>query len=377
MLISSFKLFFDYCYIFFYLKEPYHNNTLFVRLDGIGDTMIWSNVLLNFNLNKKEKSKNILVTKEEYAEFYKKLYIFDDIITLNHLKYKSSLFYRLSFFKLINNLNIETAINPVYSNIIESFNDPIIFSTKAKIKIIGPIYKSRTLFGSFVRNFKESIYNLRLDFEHDIKTHEYFYGFNLLTHLGYDTISKKIHINNFNFSNKFNLKNNNFIIIAPGSSSVVKNWPTENYITLVNLLSKFSIDIITLGSAKEIDICNLFDKKTNIINLCAKTTLTEMCELIANSKMVISNDTSSIHIATFFNVPSVCINWGAGLGRFLPYPNDVEIGYKPIIVENYKYCTDCFNTCTKPTKNNCAFCIDQISTNDVLQVVEKLLNRVI
>jgi ADP-heptose:LPS heptosyltransferase len=377
MIKFTLKLLLDYIYIFLYLKAPKinSNKTLFVRLDGIGDSMIWANLILSFNL-KNNNDFNILVTRQEYHEFYSNLNIFNKIIALNHQKFKTSFSYRISIFKLINSNNINIAINPVYSNIVESFNDSIIYSTKAKFKTIGPVYKSNTLFGTTIRSFKESIYNSKVIFKHDINTHEFLYGLNLFKTLGYVRQKRNKLIINTNLK-KYNFNIKKYIVIAPGSSSTNKNWPIENYVTLINELTKYDFDIIVLGSAIETEICEILEKRTRIFNLCAKTSINEMCEIIGSSLLVISNDTSSIHIATLFDVPSICINWGASKGRFLPYPNDANFSIKPLIVENYKYCINCLNACVKPTKNNTAFCINNITTCNVLSKLETLLKEIL
>lgn len=49
----------------------------------------------------------------------------------------------------------------------------------------------------------------------------------------------------------------------------------------------------------------------------------ELAKLISESELLISNDTSAIHIAAAVNTHFICITNGNHYGRFFPYPNEV------------------------------------------------------
>ena len=374
------QLLLDSLFIKFFINNKNKGeNILFVRLDGIGDSIIWINTFYNFELHKESYKKNILVTREEYSELYKKSGIFDQIIVINIQKFEKSFNYRYNIYQAINKLNIKTAVNPVYSNLLNSFSDTIIFSTKAKSRIIGPTYKSTSTIAGILRKFKALAYNYKIDFQHNENKHEIIYNLNIFINLNY---SKSRIIKSLNFdslqTHQF-LRNKKYIVIAPGSSSCVKNWPIERYIYIIKYLLSLNYEIVCIGSIKEKSLCDIIENQCKVINLCGKTTIVEICNIISNSILVLSNDTSSIHIAASCKIPSICISWGGGYGRFLPYPIDERVKNftNPIVIQNYLQCINCKNDCVNLYNNCYANCLNLIDVDIVVNKIKEVLSKII
>ena len=54
-----------------------------------------------------------------------------------------------------------------------------------------------------------------------------------------------------------------------------------------------------------------------------KTTLMQLAELTKNAELLISNDTSAVHIGVAVNTNVICLSNGNTYGRFVPYPERV------------------------------------------------------
>ena len=54
-----------------------------------------------------------------------------------------------------------------------------------------------------------------------------------------------------------------------------------------------------------------------------RTTLMQLAELMQKAELVISNDTSAVHIGVAVNASVICISNGNTYGRFVPYPVEV------------------------------------------------------
>ena len=104
---------------------------------------------------------------------------------------------------------------------------------------------------------------------------------------------------------------------------------------------------------------NISNKK--LIDITGKTSLLEFIELIRLSKLVIANDSASVHIANAVETKSICISDGNNFGRFVPYPKDFK--YAPKTIYN-KQCLE-RNWNYNEDKN----CINKVSQDVVFREV--------
>ncbi|MEM4259833.1 MAG: glycosyltransferase family 9 protein [Candidatus Woesearchaeota archaeon] len=95
---------------------------------------------------------------------------------------------------------------------------------------------------------------------------------------------------------KYNLKKNRFIIINPLSGRKEKNLTKSETEYFIEKNKNFLI--VLTGSKEEREFCKSFENRTKkIINLCGKTDLLTLTELVKYAKKVIAPDTGIIHIA--------------------------------------------------------------------------------
>ena len=131
-----------------------------------------------------------------------------------------------------------------------------------------------------------------------------------------------------------------------------------------------------LGGFHEISLGQQLEKRLieySPINLVDKTTLTELIEIIRLARILISNDTSAIHIAAGVDTQSVCILGGGHYGRFLPYPDSIE-GIKPAIVINKMSCFGCNWHCKFTNNTSLPYpCISGIEEDSVFETIENII----
>ncbi|MGC8776280.1 MAG: glycosyltransferase family 9 protein, partial [Minisyncoccia bacterium] len=110
------------------------------------------------------------------------------------------------------------------------------------------------------------------------------------------------------FLENFKLKKGKYCIVGLGSSSEHKNWPVEYFAEVAKYLKEQGYKIVLIGSKESLVKVENFKKYfgNDFVNLIFKTSLEELCLLIKNSKMVVGNDTSFIHIGIAFKIPTVC-----------------------------------------------------------------------
>lgn len=101
------------------------------------------------------------------------------------------------------------------------------------------------------------------------------------------------------------------VAIAPGSVWATKKWPIESYCELAKRIVAAGFAVIVLGSDKEKAdgdaIENSLMGEKSVINLCGKTSLDDLCGLYPQIDYLIANDSSPIHFASAYNIPTVAI----------------------------------------------------------------------
>ena len=119
-------------------------------------------------------------------------------------------------------------------------------------------------------------------------------------------------------SQKFTLKKflskkyfKTFITISHGQKNPVKDWGLKNWKILLKRITYYfpTIKIIIVGTMQENTRANILKKikPSNIVNLCGKTNINELMEIINKSKFHISHDDGTMHIASIFNKKNIAI----------------------------------------------------------------------
>jgi heptosyltransferase-2 len=128
-------------------------------------------------------------------------------------------------------------------------------------------------------------------------------------------------------ANSLKIIGHSYIIIAPSSLWDTKRLPEEKFISVISqILRKRNESIVLVGSKNDQNIEDrifqllkiepLKPKERNRLHsLIGKTTLGELGVWIQNASGIISNDSSPIHFASAFDVPTVMI-YGATVKEF-------------------------------------------------------------
>lgn len=104
-----------------------------------------------------------------------------------------------------------------------------------------------------------------------------------------------------------------YITLAPSAAFYLKRWPKSYWIQLIELLPQEHF--LLLGGPEDQfieDIVKVAPERC--LNVAGKCSLTENIPLIANSKMLISNDTGLMHIAEQLGHPCIALMGPAPFG---------------------------------------------------------------
>jgi heptosyltransferase-2 len=89
------------------------------------------------------------------------------------------------------------------------------------------------------------------------------------------------------------------VAFMPGAEyGPAKQWPVEYYAELARLLTEKNTSIWIFGSDKEKPLGDFIaNKNEDVVNLCGRTSLTDVVDLLALTKECVTNDSGLMHVA--------------------------------------------------------------------------------
>ena len=144
-----------------------------------------------------------------------------------------------------------------------------------------------------------------------------------------------------------------------------KQWPAGYFAKLADYLSERGYQVWLFGSAKEVALGDEIAKLSNgeIYNLCGKTELTDVIDLLVCAEQVVSNDSGLMHVAAALDVPLIAV-----FGSTNPVTTG-PCGSKSHVVRAPVACSPCLKT-ECPTDHRC---MKEVTVDMVYDVAEQLL----
>lgn len=164
--------------------------------------------------------------------------------------------------------------------------------------------------------------------------------------------------------------NSPLIAFQMGAAETRRQWPTEAFVELAHqLIASHNAQIVTLGTAEDAVRNQHFATKVNsehVLELSGKTTVGSLAAVLKRCRVLISNDTGTIHLAAAMNTPTVGIYLGPAAAKDTgPY------GDGHLLLEPRMPCAPC------AYQSNCAHrvCHESVRPTDVAAAVRWQLER--
>jgi ADP-heptose:LPS heptosyltransferase len=138
-----------------------------------------------------------------------------------------------------------------------------------------------------------------------------------------------------------------FILLAPGASCAARRYDPALYACVARDLAALSgLPIVVVGSEREAGILSPLvelaakGSKSNIHSLVGQTSVPELAALICRARLVIANNSASLHIADAFLRPMVILYSGT------EYESQWAPRFAPAqLLRRETYCSPCYNFC--------------------------------
>ena len=165
-------------------------------------------------------------------------------------------------------------------------------------------------------------------------------------------------------------KTDKLLAIHPGASCPSKVWPAERFAKAADRLRDiYGFKVLLIAGPKDIAKAETVIKNMQhpLINLAAKTSVSQLASVLKRCQLFISNDSGPVHIASAVGTPVISIfgrnQRGLSPTRWGP------VGRKDRILHKEVGCIECLaHNCIKEFA-----CLKAITVEDVLNAVESIL----
>lgn len=183
-----------------------------------------------------------------------------------------------------------------------------------------------------------------------------------------------------------------YCVVCPGASTFVKCWPIQRYIALIDILiEKYNLDVHLCGGTQEKTFAETILKGSKyadrLFNHLGETTFSEWSSIVQFAKLVVGNDSATLHIAAATRRNAICIAGVYDKFQFFPYlVDELDDGDRlPNTIYVDKPCAFCRtkgyyhgygnSACQKAIRSGrCALCIDDISLERVIKEINAIFD---
>jgi ADP-heptose:LPS heptosyltransferase len=312
-----------------------NNSLLLLKTDEIGDYILFRNFIEALKKDGKYKKYNItlcgnIVWKDLCCKLDNNF--ISRYIWINKEKFTHSYFYRFFFLVKIHFRRYDLLVHSTYSR--DEISDELVREFQAEVKIgsSGDLSNIQSEW----KKISDTFYTTLIPAS-DNPMFEFYRNKDFFEKLlGYPIDKKKPYcrIEDIRRSKRASIKEK-YVLICPGSGHSTRRWSIKNFDKVIGfLLENYDYDIVIAGNHTDRKIVRGITHPSNkrIHNLAGLTPLSQLVLLIYQAELVITHDTSSVHISAMFDKKTVCLSNGNYYGRFVPYPKGLLNNYHLVLI---------------------------------------------
>jgi hypothetical protein len=111
---------------------------------------------------------------------------------------------------------------------------------------------------------------------------------------------------------------NGAVVIHPGAAFGAKRWPVERFAAVAEAVAAAGHEVVVTGGPDETALTGAVGGR----DLAGRTSIGELCRLVAHARVVIAGDTGIAHVATAYGTPSVTLFGPVGPEQWGPPAGD-------------------------------------------------------
>ncbi|MEA3490107.1 MAG: glycosyltransferase family 9 protein [Candidatus Omnitrophota bacterium] len=163
-------------------------------------------------------------------------------------------------------------------------------------------------------------------------------------------------------------KTKNTVMISPGAKSHLKRWSALKYAELADrLISELGCRVLLIGNEDDAVVIRKVSSfmERSAEDLCCRTSLGALFELMRRSSLVITNDSAPLHVASAAGVPTIAIFGPSDDRKYGP------LAERSVVLKPEVSCRPCERALcsTGPVEG----CISRVEVKEVFRAARKIL----
>lgn len=157
-----------------------------------------------------------------------------------------------------------------------------------------------------------------------------------------------------------------YVVVAPSSASDSKRWNNEGFAKVSDhLIKNCNVKIVFVGDNKDREVAREITKfmENDSINLCGRTNLVQLAELLKHCCFALVNDSAPMHIASYMDIPVLALFGPTPIEKYGPWSKNSF---------SLRNNTDC-EKCNDPKLKTEHKCMMGISSEDVIKCLQENL----
>jgi ADP-heptose:LPS heptosyltransferase len=299
---------------------------LVVRVDEIGDYMLWRPVLRHLlNASVLKGMKITLCGNASWRSLYEQLDLdcFQEVIWVDKLRFKKDLYYRYRLLRELNRAGFEVVINPTYSR--DKRNDDALVYAAAGKTVYGMV-ANRENWRSYDDGYDAELYHHLFRGPDTVMFEWYrnrlfaeFVSGTIMTDMDWKVKDEQLLPLSVHLPP-------NYLVIFPGSRNPKRIWPAAYFAEVATYCqNRWGWEVVLCGGPSDAPYATAFLESFSGVttNLIGVTRLPELLTILRGAQWLVTVDTGSVHLAAAVGCPTSAVFNGSQYGRFAPYPADI------------------------------------------------------
>ena len=347
-----------------------------LRLDGIGDFVLWIDACRQLAARYRGAgSRVVLVANAVWAQWARELELTDEVWEFDRARFARELRYRAHWIRKMRAAGFGAMVQPAHSRR-PAEGDSLVRASGAPQRIgsagdgtNSPAWLKRWADGWFTELIAcGSAERMEL-----LRNADFMRG------LGFaDFRARAPELGARLPANPVGLARKSYAVLVPAAGADLRAWPIASFAEMGRRLAAQGLGLVLVGGSGDRPAAQslLRELPGNAVDFTGRTTLGELAAILADARLVVSNETGAAHIAAAAGAPVVCVMGGGHYGRFMPYQLEEGAGGATLLhtVARQMDCFGCNWRCIYPRlPGEAAKCVKDVALEEFWQQVAACL----